>query len=187
MQTFGTTPGEHESDAMNDKDNKDDNLCKLVIELGHHWTGIAGEGIWARSLGDDLYEVDNIPFYAYGINVADVVRARAPSPDMKPVVERVERASGHRTVRLQFGEDVVESECLLMLRSLAQFHTSFEGSDKRYFAVDVAPDGDHEAVLAQLQAWESQDLLSFETCEARVDGGFGSDPKEDDEDGGQAG
>jgi hypothetical protein len=161
--------------------------CKIVIELGYHWAGIGGEGIWARPVGDNLYEVDNIPFYAYGINVADVVRARAPSPDMKPVVECVERASGHRTVRLHFSDGVVEPERLLMLRSLTQFQTSFEGDDAKYFALDVAPDGDYEAVLAQLQAWEDQDLLSFETCEARVKGGFGSDPAEDNEGSGKAG
>ena len=164
--------------------NEDNDLCKLVIELGYHWAGYGSEGIWARPVGDDLYEVDNIPFYAYGINVADVVRARPPGPDMKPVVERVERASGHRTVRLHFDPAVVESERLLMLRSLAQFKTSFEGDDAKYFALDVAPEGDYEAVLSQLHDWEAQDLLSFETCEARVEGGFGSDPNEDSEDGG---
>jgi hypothetical protein len=164
--------------------DEENGLCKIVIELGYHWAGVSGEGIWARSVGEDLYEVDNIPCYAYGINLGDVVRARAPDPDKKPVVERVERASGHRTVRLHFSETVVQSERLLMLRGLAQFRTSFEGDDAKYFAVDVAPDGDYEAVLVQLQAWEDQDLLAFETCEARVEGGFGSDPAEDNEEGG---
>jgi hypothetical protein len=46
---------------------KEADLCKLVVELGYHWSGIGGEGIWARPMGGDLYEVDNIPFYAYGL------------------------------------------------------------------------------------------------------------------------
>ena len=66
-----------------------------------------------------------------------------------------------------------------MLRGLSQFQTSFEGQNAVYFAVDVTPPGDYESVIQQLQAWEDQGLLSFETCELRVAGGFGSDPADD--------
>ena len=162
-------------------------LCKIVVELGYHWSGIGGEGIWARPMGGDLYEVDNIPFYAYGLNVADLVRAVAPNSEMKPVVQRVERASGHRTLRVRFAGSTAEPERVLMLRGLSQFQTSFEGQNAVYFAIDVAPPGDYEGVIQQLQAWEDQGLLSFETCEPRVAGGFGSDPAEDEPPEGEAG
>src|SRR5437868_6703620 len=120
---------------------KEADLCKIVVELGYHWSGIGGEGIWARPKGGDLYEVDNIPFYAYGLNVGDVVRAVAPNPDMKPVVHGVERASGHRTLRVHFAGSTAEPERVLMLRGLAQFQTSCEGQNAVYFAIDVAPVG----------------------------------------------
>src|SRR3954469_2155401 len=98
---------------------KEPDLCKIVVELGYHWSGIGGEGIWARPMGGDLYEVDNIPFYAYGLNVGDVVRAIAEAPHMKPVVNGIERASGHRTLRVRFAESTAEPERMLMLRGLS--------------------------------------------------------------------
>ena len=166
---------------------KEADLCKIVVELGYHWSGIGSEGIWARPMGGDLYEVDNIPFYAYGLNVGDVVRAVPQNPDMKPVVHGIERASGHRTLRVHFAESTAEPERVLMLRGLSQFQTSFEGQNAVYFAIDVTPAGGYESVIQQLQAWEDQGLLSFETCELRVAGGFGSDPDEDKPRDGDAG
>jgi hypothetical protein len=166
---------------------REGDLFKIVVELGYHWSGIGGEGIWARPVGAELYEVDNIPFYAYGLNVGDVVRAVAPSPDVKPVVQSVYRASGHRTLRVHFAASTAEPERVLMLRGLSRFQTSFEGQNAVYFAIDVAPMGEYEQVIQQLQAWEDQGLLAFETCECRVAGGFGADPAEDEPSGRNAG
>jgi hypothetical protein len=38
--------------------------------------------------------------------------------------------------------------------------------------LDVAPEGDYEGIRDQLELWESEGLLEYETCEARVDGTF---------------
>ena len=31
--------------------------------------------MWAEPLGDDLYKIENVPFYAYVLNSHDIVRA----------------------------------------------------------------------------------------------------------------
>jgi hypothetical protein len=165
------------TDAMTVDDEPE--LQKIVIELEYHWAGIGGEGVWARPLGNDLYELDNVPLYAYGLNIGDVVCAIAPGPERKPVVQRLERSGGHHTLRVHFTETVAACERVLMLRGLERFQVSYEGQDTKFFALDVAPRGDYEGVIDQLQAWEDQRLLAFETCEKRVEAGFGSDPDEE--------
>jgi hypothetical protein len=42
----------------------------------------SGERYWAKPLGDDLYELRNVPWYAYRLNLADVVRAVSEEPEL---------------------------------------------------------------------------------------------------------
>ena len=71
-------------------------FVKIVIDIPEGDLGVYGEGVWARPLGDDLYEVENSPWHSREINYKDVVRAIEPSPDKKAVVQSVERRGGHR-------------------------------------------------------------------------------------------
>ena|SRR5438876_5416359 len=58
------------------------------------------ETLWAKPVGDDLYELDNTPWYAYGVSWKDVIEARPAEPDAFPEFIRVVRKSGYRTIRL---------------------------------------------------------------------------------------
>jgi hypothetical protein len=144
----------------------DEQLTKIVVDLPNHWA-TGGEGMWAKPLGKDLYEIRNVPFYAYGLNFGDVVRAIQPAIDKKPVVAELVWASGHRTLRVTFTDSLAESERPELLRSLSEMKASFEGANKRYFALDIEPAGDYNAVCDRLADWEANGLLEYETCEAR--------------------
>src|SRR5260370_42030375 len=76
-------------------------LVKVFVDLPNHWD-TNGESMWARSLGDDLYELHNSPFSAYDLNYLDVVVALSAEPGLKPQICRMERRSGHKTLRLIF-------------------------------------------------------------------------------------
>ena len=153
----------------------DEQLTKVVVDLPNHWA-VGGEGMWAKSLGDDLYEIRSVPFYAYGLSFGDVVRAVQPAPDKKPVVSELVRSGGHRTLRVSFSDSVAESERPNLLRTLNQLKTSYEGANVRHFAIDIEPEGDYEAVCDRLADWEAQGLLEYETCESRVAGRFDDAP-----------
>src|SRR5262245_56299849 len=84
-------------------------LTKVHIDLPNHWW-FKGESLWARPLGDDLYEIHNVPFCAYDINCRDVVRATADGPDLKPEIREVVRRSGNRTLRIIFQDDEADLE-----------------------------------------------------------------------------
>lgn len=77
---------------------------------------------------------------------------------MKPHVLAVVKPSGHRTLRVVFGDAVPPPKRIEMLESLADLRASFEGAD---FAIDVEPSGDYDAVRGRLHAWERDELLAY--------------------------
>jgi Domain of unknown function (DUF4265) len=151
-------------------------LTKVYVDLPNHWAS-GGESLWARDLGDGLYEIRNVPFHAYGLNFLDVVEATEDAPDRKPEVRRVVRASGDRTLRVFFREPVPDEQRLSLLESLNGFRASHERATSRYFAIDVEPEGDYAAVCGELAAWEAKGLLDYETCEERAEGRFDEGPE----------
>ena len=152
------------------------NFTKVHVDLPRHWA-VGGESMWARALGDDLYELQNVPFHAYDLNFLDVVEAVAASPDLKPAVLRVVRRSGHRTLRVIFSEPTLESSQISVLESLRDLSASFEKATKKLFAIDIKPDGDYQGVCDRLAAWAKDGLLEYETCEARAEGTFDDKPE----------
>ena len=142
-------------------------LTAVVVEIPNHWTGQRTESLWARRAGDGLYQLVAVPFFAYGLNFGDVVRA-------SPIVEEVVRRSGHTTLRVVFRRD--DEPRARRIALLSDLGVSFESWDGSFFALDVAPHGDLDAVLDRLEWLEKRDILGFETCEARARGSF------DDED-----
>lgn len=155
-----------------------EDLTKIVVDLPNHWA-TGGESMWALSLGDDLFGVRNVPFYAYGLNFGDVVRAVEPSPDKKPVALELVMASGHQTLRVSIADAIAEPERPELLRRLNQHSAYFEGANASYYSIDVEPEGDYAAVRAQLDEWETSGLLEYETSEARVPGSFDDRPDDD--------
>ena len=67
--------------------------------------------------------------------------------------------------------------------ALSTMKATFEGKSRIFFALDIAPDGDYDAVCDWLSAWENDGVLEYETCEARVAGSFddGPQPKPNDD------
>lgn len=156
----------------------DDDLTKIVVPLPNHWAA-ESESMWARALGSGLFEIRNVPFYAYGLNHLDVVRAVELSADDTPVVQELVKASGHHTLRVFFNGTTRGSEHVELLRQLDVYRASFEHARAGHFAIDVEPGGDYAAIRARLDQWMRAGLLDYETCEARVPGSFDDHPRGD--------
>ena len=160
---------------------EDEKLTKVYVDLPNHWA-TSGESIWAIDLGDSLYELRNSPFHAYGLNFMDVVRAISPDPESKPEVREVVRRGGHVTLRVFFEDEVTEERKLQLLESLQPLSVSFERATDGLFALDLEPGADVRRVRAELDRWQSQAWIGYETCEARVPGSFDARPDEDEVD-----
>jgi hypothetical protein len=156
----------------------DDSLTKVRIGLPNHWAA-GGESLWAPPLGDDLYEIRNAPFYAYGINWGDIVRAYSAEPKLEAEVREVVKRSGNRTLRVFFDEEPGEEAQEAVLLSLQVLGASWERADERYVAIDVHPEADYDAVCERISGLANQGILGYETCEARVPNSFDDTPSED--------
>jgi uncharacterized protein DUF4265 len=111
----------------------DEKLTKVHVELPNN-PDLGGESMWAVDLGDDLYELRNVAFQAYGLNFGDVVRATSDSPALKPEIRRVEERSGHRTLRVLFAEWCQKKGCSI---SFSPWHCYLPHSNER--ATDTLP------------------------------------------------
>ncbi|MFZ6820073.1 DUF4265 domain-containing protein [Undibacterium sp. Ji22W] len=150
---------------------------KLRVDLPHHWA-IGGESMWADDLGDNKYQIKNIPFYAYGLNYDDIVLAEAESEEFKPEIKKLLEASGHRTLRIMFTGDKTKEENIKTIESIRTEHIGYEGLNDNQFAVNVTPEGNYNQLYDALEELEEKKFLSFETCEARVEGSFDDVPPE---------
>jgi hypothetical protein len=122
-------------------------------------------------VGCDLYVVEAVPFFAYDLNYRDVVRVVDDAGRL--VVREVVRRGGHTTLRVVFRDEVGDrTRRAALLSELAPLKVSYEAWGEGFFALDVAPDGDVDAVLDRLERLEKRDVLGFETCEARAPGSF---------------
>jgi hypothetical protein len=77
---------------------------------------------------------------------------------------------------VSFPDAVPEEQRLSLLTSLNGFRAYHERATRRYFAIDVEPEGDYAAVCRELDAWQASGLLDYETCEARSEGRFDESP-----------
>jgi hypothetical protein len=158
----------------------EEKLVKIRVDLPEHWAGVSGESMWTIDLGNDEYELQNIPFYAYGLNLGDVVWATAAASDQKPQAHAVRRRSGHETLRIIFFKPASAEFRTAVLKEVESLGCEWEGLDDDYFAVDVPPSVDYEAVRDYLRL-QPEDELDYETCETQVAGSFSSAPSADDD------
>ena len=100
------------------------------------------ETLWADPLGDDQYALDNLPWYAYGVSLGDVVAAR-PDEQGQLWLETVVRKSGNRTVRVILEVDETSREMTFESRSLLdglkERGCSYEGANRVFVAVNIPP------------------------------------------------
>jgi Domain of unknown function (DUF4265) len=151
-------------------------LVKIFVNLPNHWN-TNGESMWARPLGNDLYELHNSPFSAYDLNYLDVVVALSADPELKPQISRIERRSGHKTLRLIFMAETARMERDEILAQINQLGASYENANSTLYSLDIPPTQNYESLCDQLWIWEQTGVLEYETCEARMPGSFDATPQ----------
>lgn len=108
---------------------------------------IHGEAMWARPLGDNLFELRNSPFFLYGLNFLDVVRC-GTAPGRKPFALYLAKRAGHRTLRVWFTDECTAGQREALIDSLASFGLTYEGYSKRLLIYDIPPKIDMEPIDA---------------------------------------
>jgi len=155
-------------------------LVKVLVDLPNHWA-TGGESLWAKSLGNNAFELRNTPFYAYGLNWGDIVEAIEEDRDSKPLVRRVIRESGNRTLRLFFAETVDRDTQVQYLDQMTELGLSYERATASLVAIDIHPGSDYGAVCDHLWHLEQKEILQYETCEGRAEARFDDGPRDEEE------
>ncbi|GAB2529258.1 DUF4265 domain-containing protein [Microbulbifer agarilyticus] len=143
---------------------------KVRIDFDSHPSGHSGESIWADHIMEDLYEVRNIPFLAYGINYQDVVRV-FELEDGTLQIKEVLRKSSHHTIRVFFVDDKSPEE---NYNRIMNFKGEGVGSEKwndSMYSLNVTPERDYEEFIESLESLEDQGVIQFELA-GEWSGGF---------------
>jgi hypothetical protein len=117
---------------------------------------------WAFPVSPNVFELDNLPFYAYGLSLGDHFVAEPTDDDPRPHFVRIVRKSGNRTIRVIFDPPVDESAASkAILDHIVSLGCSFEGANPGYIVVNIPEDADFDAVCAYATAasveWEHAD------------------------------
>lgn len=159
---------------------------KVTVLLPDHWMGIGSERCWAKPVGEDVYEIQNVLFYAYGVHLHDRVRA-TPSEEGRLVVREIVQPSGHLTVRLAFHRIcsgdcdrehaheytplTEQTRCLELIKS-SHSTVEFERATEGLVAMSIPPHADHPALRKTLDSFEEVGLLHWESGKQREPNSF---------------
>ena len=136
-------------------------LIKVVFDLEKSdWHDHATESVWAISRGEDLYEIDNVPFYIYGISYKDTVRARKAYSLFE--FQKVEKRGGHSTYRIFLVNDSTRHRFGEYWKPLEQLGCFYEEGTEILVAVDVPPVADIYKAYDALQKGETDGIWDFE-------------------------
>ena len=130
------------------------------------FTGPDGEveTLWANRVAPGRFALDNLPWFAYGVSLGDVVAAEPDDRGMLVFAGIVEK-SGNRTVRII--PDIVEpgrtwtAASRQLFDALVERGCSFEGANPGFVALNVPAAASLDAVVELLNAsgfdWEYAD------------------------------
>jgi hypothetical protein len=111
-------------------------LTKIRIPLAPAAGSMDTELVWAEGLEPDVYQVWNVPFLAYNVNIADVVRCSV-GEDGVPEVQAILRRSGSQTLRLYFAPDVADAEIERLLALVTESAGVVEKGERTFWAVGL--------------------------------------------------
>ena len=125
----------------------------------------SGETLWAKPLGDHLFQLDNTPWFARGCALDDVVRCEEAAGELPRFVEVV-RPSGNRTLRVFVPEgparEKTKKEVFDFLKDRGYIFEGF-GEGKGLIAITVPPAVDLSQLLGYLRGKEERGDLEWES------------------------
>jgi hypothetical protein len=136
--------------------------AKVLFRVSDADGGASVETLWAVPLGEDRYQVDNSPFYAYDVSWQDIVFAPFNDEEGLPTYETVVWKSGNRTVRIKFDPPASSGNASdAVVQGLVALGCSYEGANASYVSVNVPAAVELQAVCAHLirheVKWEHAD------------------------------
>lgn len=133
---------------------------------------VAGETVWAKPLGNDLYEVANLPFFAYGVTAGDVVLARPVDGILEAI--RVARRGSYDPYRILV-ESTIEQDILNAAAGLRAAGFELERARGGHYAARIER-SKREHAREVLEAMVVAGTLIFEFAISSADDSFSGLP-----------
>ncbi len=135
---------------------------KVLFRVPREDGAVDVETLWATSVGKDQYQLNNSPFYCYGVSWFDIVLAPFDEEEGFPTFQKVVTKSGHRTIRVVFDPPIEDGNTSdQLLKGLLSLGCTYEGANRAYVAIDVPPGVDLQNVRLYLMdsdaTWEHAD------------------------------
>lgn len=142
---------------------------KVIVLLEQEEEGyppVDYEELWTTPLGEGLYRIENIPFFARGIARGDIVSAVAEEEALR--FQEVVEPSGHSTIRLVVHDEAAVPSAVEHFESLGcESETLFT----KLVALDVPPSVSLEELREKLDLgltqsqWDYEEACIFEPKE----------------------
>ncbi len=124
------------------------------------------ETVWAISVEDGLYRLDNSPWFANGCALGDVVRC-VDREGQLPLFEEVVTSRGNLAVRVFVpagpDRDAIKQEVFDLLRKTGCGFEGF-GDDKGLIAVTIPKSIEPETVLGPLREYQTAEKAYWESA-----------------------
>ncbi|MEY9331676.1 hypothetical protein ABH911_001987 [Pseudomonas protegens] len=132
-------------------------IFKLTVDADGY-PPVEYESMWGIQRGADVYQLDNTPYYLYGVSKGDWVLTRAEAHER--IATGVVRQSGHSTLRVFAERESERSEIVQYLRSLGARCTVTRGLS--LFTVDIAPEVSFCAIDQYLASITDDQHVAYE-------------------------
>ena len=136
---------------------------RFATEVQDGWPPVPYETLWAERAEANLYRIDNVPFFVYGIAYRDLVEVMPKAPEETVFwFHRVVRRSGHSTYRIMLRDSQNKTIFNVWWAKLGDIGCTYESADGRLLAIDMPPHVDARAAYTILQDGCEQDIWDFE-------------------------
>jgi len=142
-------------------DNSTAPFHKIIFKLTVDADGyppVEYESLWGIQQGAGVCELDNTPFYLYGVSKGDWVLTGADGHEL--IATRVVRQSGHSTLRVFAERESERASIVQHLRSLGARCTVTRGLS--LFTVDIAPEVSFCAIDHYLSSITDDQHIAYE-------------------------
>src|SRR5471030_921666 len=113
-----------------------DRFHKIVFELTpdeDDYPPVSAESLWGIQEGDNTYEIDNTPYYVYGVSKGDWVLTRAESGEL--IATTIVKQGSHSTIRVFASDQKEKSEIIDKLQQMGASCSSTR--ELSLFSVDI--------------------------------------------------
>jgi hypothetical protein len=142
---------------MNDSNHQPLVKILYIIPEGEEDAGLS-ESLWAYALGNNHYQLQNIPVFAEHLSIEDEVLCDELSDNL-PVIRKIVRRSGNRTLRVLVRDETSEDMWQHILDEMHQRGIIWERATSKSYMFNVAPTDQYSSIRDLLKMQEDAGLI----------------------------